>query len=193
MIVLDHGNCAGASALRYIHENPLAMTEGVAFWVRGKGEVLTSSSYATCVGLALHGDVDGYGAVVHFWHPSGLDDAKIIVDRYMQWLFTKTGGYCGDDVEAVLFGGSKMHTSTGMQLTVPRIAAIREYLETRWDMRVVTGQVGSSSVALDLTKPGPIEEMVKLEHGLVASKPHELGVSAIGKTKKKTHQRTLSN
>lgn len=130
MIVLDNGNYAGVKALAYFAREDVK-TEGIAFWVRGVKQSLSSDNYASCVGLVLRGDVAGYGAVVHFWNPSGLADAKVIVDQYMQWLLQQTGGYCGDDVEAVVFGGTAFDTTTGAKVTVPRMNQIVSYLENR--------------------------------------------------------------
>lgn len=185
MIVLDNGDIAGVRALTYLN-NPEVQQDGIAFWVRGRQRVLRSGSYASCVGLVLHGDVPGYGAVAHFWNPSGLEDAKVIVDQYMQWLFQETGGYCGDDVEAMVFGGLALGTPTGTQITRPRIEAISAYLEARWDMRVVVAGVGSSAVSLDLNAHGPIEELVTLDRGKLSSKPHEAKQSAMSKTHKRS-------
>lgn len=181
MIVLDNGSFAGVRALTYL-SNPEVQQDGIAFWVRGQRTTLRSDSYASCVGLVLHGDVEGYGAVVHFWNPSGLEDAKVIVNQYMQWLFQETGGYCGDDVEALVFGGKALGTPTGTQITRPRIEAISAYLEARWDMRVVVANVGSSTVSLDLTADGPIEQLVTLDRGKLSSKPHEATRSPMSKT-----------
>lgn len=181
MIVRDEGTYAGVRAMTYLGLEEVKRN-GIAFWVRGHHQVLSSNHYASCVGLVLHGDLAGYGAVAHFWNPSGLDDARTIVDRYLQWLFDETGGYCGDEVEAVVFGGTALETSTGAELTRPRMNAIRQYLETRWEMRIVVADYGSFKVSLDLSAQGPIEKLVTLDRGTLASKPHESSLSPRSKT-----------
>jgi hypothetical protein len=185
MIIRDEGTYAGVRALTYFND-PEVKRNGIAFWVRGRGVTLTSDCYNSCVGLVLHGDIQGYGAVVHFWDPSGLADARIIVDRYMRWLLRETGGYCGDDVEALVFGGKALKTPTGDEKTTPRMQAISAYLEQRWDMRVVVVDVGYEKVSLDLTATGPIEQLVTLENVKVSSKPHETTMSPVSKTRRRS-------
>lgn len=198
-VVRSTGTIAGPDALKYIQQHRHEVDQnGVTFWVCGHNVTLESDSYNSCVGMVLHGDVEGYGAVAHFWAPT-VDllsntrrDAEEITEAYMHWLLQQTGGYAGDDVEAVVFGGKALKTATGDELTVPRIKAIREFLEDRWDMRVVVATVGSQWVKLDLTIPAAsIEDRVTLEKGLAARKPHEFSTSP--KSKTKGHKRTGSS
>lgn len=84
MVVFQTGNIAGIGWEKY------ESVEKMAFWVRGYKQKLSSSSFGSCVGLVLCVGSPGYGAVAHFWNPSALDDAKIIVDDYNRWLFTET-------------------------------------------------------------------------------------------------------
>lgn len=158
--------------------------KGGAFWVRAersKHDCLSSSGFATCVGLVLYGDVEGRGAVAHFWHPAGLEEAKSIVDDYMEWLKKMTGGYCGDDVEAVVFGGTSIDSPVGEDKTKPRIDAIAGWLENRWDMRVLRVTKGSAAVKLDLRGDGPIENHVSFDFGLLSTHLHLSTQSALSK------------
>jgi hypothetical protein len=181
MIVQDQGAEAGA---RWQDHVTSEKGEGTAFWVCGsqaQHEVLHSSSFNTCVGLVLYGDVDGHGAVVHFWAPAGLADAKTIVDRYMQYLLRQTGAYCGDDVEAVVFGGESIRTSAGEEHTKPRIDAIANWLEQRWDMRVLRVTQGSRTVKLHLGGTGPIEEHVEFDFGRLSTNGQYITQSPLSK------------
>ena len=160
MVILQQGQIAGVkwqeAVLKYDKE-------GVGFWVRGCRTILESASYASCVGLVLRGDAPGYGAVAHFWYPSGLQDAIQIVEEYMQWLFRETGGYAGDDVEAVVFGGVEINNPrTGIAFTQARMKEIADYLKERWDIDAILVKQGCGSVELDLTDNKPIEQCVIL-------------------------------
>jgi len=194
-IELDEGNIAGVNWSKYYFQNLKKVeAEGAAFWVRGRGVTLSSGGFGPCVGLVLSGDLPHYGAVAHFWNPAGLEEAKVIVDQYMRWLYAQTGGYCGDDVEAVVFGGSALGTKTSggqtlqlpedvaQTITKPRLTAIAEYLESRWEMRVVQGRSGSKSVSIDLSGTGSIEDLVTLDVGALASKPHLTAMSPRSKS-----------
>jgi len=82
MIVLDKGDYAGVRWNTYF--TPEVRESGIAFWVRGHHKTLRSDCYASCVGLVLSGDVEGCGAVVHFWDPSGLEEAKVSFQLLVQ-------------------------------------------------------------------------------------------------------------
>lgn len=156
-IILQSGQVAGEGWERhFLTKRP---GEGAAFWVRGHQQKLSSYGFASCVGLVLYGDSPGYGAVIHFWNPAGLQEARQIVDQYMAYLLTTTGAYAGDDMQALVFGGEALQSTAGSKaaarFTLPRIDAIAGYLADRWDLddsAIIVDKVGASGVELDLTQ-----------------------------------------
>jgi hypothetical protein len=73
--------------------------------------------------------------------------------------------------------------------------AIQQYLESRWEMNVVTVERGSISVALDLNIKGPITNQVTFEWGKLAQQAHATSHSPRSKANTgstKTHKRTHS-
>lgn len=181
-VIQNVGSIAGVGWEKYSEQ--MDQGEPYAFWVCGdksRTTTLSSTSFASCVGLVLYGDVDGRGAVAHFWNPAGLAEAKQIVDAYMAWLLRETGGYCGDDVQAVVFGGKSLESRTGEEFTKPRIGAIADWLEQRWDMSVTRVDRGSSSVELRLDGDGGLDQRVKLSFGLLSTRQQDRHESALSK------------
>ena len=129
----------------------------VAFWVRGNSGVLESHSFASCVGLVLYGDKPGFGAVAHFWHPAGLNEAVQIAESYMKYVGTETGGFQGDDIQVLVFAGIAVNSSksaTGVKKnTYERVDQIAAHMKTRWALdnsQIIIDKTGSRSVTLDL-------------------------------------------
>lgn len=181
-VIQNTGSIAGLGWEKY--EAQMKQGDPHAFWVcgdRSSKRTLSSFSFASCVGLVLYGDVEGYGAVAHFWNPAGLAEATQIVDAYMAWLLRETGGYCGDDVEAVVFGGTALASSTGVEYTQPRIDAIADWLEQRWEMAVTRVDRGSVSVELRLEGDGRLADRVKFAFGVLSARQHERHESALSK------------
>lgn len=141
-VIKNDGTVAGA--------NWQNSPDGSAFWVCGRGGMLSSAGFATCVGMVIMGDAPNCGLVAHFWNPSSVNEAGQIVDGYNSWLTQQTGGFAADDMQALVFGGVMIGTPAGGQYTRPRIDAIAGYLRNTWDMTVNTDTDGASEVELNL-------------------------------------------
>ena len=135
---------------------------GNAYWVCGRGVTLSSAGFASCVGMVILGDAPQCGLVAHFWNPTSVHEAGQIVDEYNKWLVENTGGFAGDDMQALVFGGNMVKTDTGLVLTQPRVRHIAGYLNKTWGMAVTTDMEGASEVTVDLTAGKDIKSCVHL-------------------------------
>ncbi|MEJ8857538.1 hypothetical protein WKW79_23405 [Variovorax robiniae] len=107
--------------------------EGTCTWVMADGVgVLTSSSFGSCVGLALYGPRHHRGVVAHFAGELGRDTEKS--GRYAMEILREACPVLRGPWTGWVFGGSSLNrgsdiiTTTGDKLTKPLIDAVRKAL-----------------------------------------------------------------